>query len=238
MAIRRLEVEDHALLVAIEGAEETDAETGELARAVAARGLHLDHLRAEVCEDHAARRPHHHVGEFDDAHAVERKRAHPVTLAIHLVIRSRRSAMTSASFRPVRAGTWNEWSASSNISSVARSPRRFTIGSSNVRSARASREPWRKSIGTFTWKRCAGRSSEGFPAACNGNPIKPRPRTVANGSTDCACEVMRPPKDLPPAKRGMPGIRFAASATAPRTAACATLGGSGRFDFASMYGNW
>jgi len=43
-----------------------------------------------------------------------------------------------------------------------------------------------------------------------------------------ACDVMRPPKDLPPAISASPAQRRAASATAARTAACATPGGSGR----------
>jgi len=51
---------------------------------------------------------------------------------------------------------------------------------------------------------------------------------TASGVFAWACEVMRPPKDLPPAISGRPGQARAASATAPRTAACAIAGGSGR----------
>ena len=39
---------------------------------------------------------------------------------IHAVSVSRSSAMTSASLRPLRAGTWKEWSASLKRASVAR----------------------------------------------------------------------------------------------------------------------
>jgi hypothetical protein len=47
-------------------------------------------------------------------------------------------------------------------------------------------------------------------------------------------DVMRPPNDLPPANSGTPGKRRAASATAARTVAMATVGESGRFDPRSM----
>jgi hypothetical protein len=50
----------------------------------------------------------------------------------------------------------------------------------------------------------------------------------SSGSAACACEVMRPPNDLPPAISGISDRHRAASATAARTVACATFGGSGR----------
>ena len=43
----------------------------------------------------------------------------PSTASTHAAQRSSASASTSASVRPLRAGTWNEWSASSNVASVA-----------------------------------------------------------------------------------------------------------------------
>ena len=47
----------------------------EVARGVAlARGLHLDDLGAEVGQHQPAGRAHHHVGELDDADALEGKR--------------------------------------------------------------------------------------------------------------------------------------------------------------------
>ena len=66
-----VDVEDDALLVAVERAEEADAEARQLARLVAAGRLDLDHLGAEVGEDHPAGRAHDHVRELDDADAVE-----------------------------------------------------------------------------------------------------------------------------------------------------------------------
>ena len=74
LALRRVDVEHDALLVAVERAEKADAEPGQLARLVAARRLDLDDFGAQVGEDHSARRSHDHVREFDDADAVERQR--------------------------------------------------------------------------------------------------------------------------------------------------------------------
>ncbi len=56
-----------------------------------------------------------------------------------------------------------------------------------------------------TSARCAARSSDGLPAGCSGKPRKTRPRTPGSGAAACACDVMRPPNDLPPAKSGTPG---------------------------------
>jgi hypothetical protein len=50
-------VERQAPLVAVEVAEEPAAEAAQPARAVAVDRLDLDHLGAQVGEDHAARRP-------------------------------------------------------------------------------------------------------------------------------------------------------------------------------------
>jgi hypothetical protein len=73
-SLRRLQVEHHAFLVAVEAAEKADAKARQLARPVAAGRLDLDDFGAEVGQDHAAGRAHHHVGKFDDANAGERKR--------------------------------------------------------------------------------------------------------------------------------------------------------------------
>ena len=51
-------------------AQKAAAEALQLARAVAIDRLDLDHLGAEVGQDHAARRAEDGVGEFDDADAV------------------------------------------------------------------------------------------------------------------------------------------------------------------------
>ena len=68
-----------------------------------------------------------------------------------------------------------------------------------------------------------------------------RPRTsgsahAGQGAWAWACEVILPPKDLPPARSGSPVA--AAVATAARTVAWATRGVSGRREPRSIDGNW
>ena len=88
-------------------------------------------------------------------------------------------------------------------SSVARVPERGARAARAARaSASASRVPCRNSIGICTSNRCLPRSSDGLPAGCSGKPRKARPRTPGSGDAACACEVMRPPNDLPPAMSG------------------------------------
>ena len=94
--------------------------------------------------------------------------------------------------------------------------------------AKASRVPCRNSMGIRTSNRCAPRSRDGLPAGWRGKPRNASPRTPGSGSSDCACDVIRPPNDLPPAISGIPGRRRPASPTAARTVACATFGVSGR----------
>ncbi len=67
------DVQHHALLVAVEGAEEADAQARQVARLVAAGRPYLDHLGAEVGQDHAAGGAHHHMREFDHADAGQRQ---------------------------------------------------------------------------------------------------------------------------------------------------------------------
>jgi hypothetical protein len=71
VALGGVDVDDDAFLVAVEGAEEADADPRQGARLVAAGRLDLDHLGAEVGQDHPAGGPHHHVRELDDADAIE-----------------------------------------------------------------------------------------------------------------------------------------------------------------------
>ena len=89
--------------------------------------------------------------------------------------------------------------------SVARAPRRRTTGRRSCRSASASRAPCRNSIGTSTSNRWPARSSDGRPAGWSGKPRNTRPRTAGSGDAAWACEVMRPPNDLPPAMMGRAG---------------------------------
>ena len=72
-ALGRIGVERQALLVAVEVAEEAGAEAAQLPRAVAVDRFDLDHLGAEVGQDHAAGRAEDGVREFDDADAFERR---------------------------------------------------------------------------------------------------------------------------------------------------------------------
>ena len=44
-----------------------------------------------------------------------------------------------------------------------------------------------------------------------GSRGTPGPRTPGNGAAACACDVMRPPNDLPPANSGSPAQQRAAS---------------------------
>ena len=53
--------------------KEAGARAQQPARAVARQRLDLDHLGAQVGQDHAAGRAHHHVGELDDADAGQRQ---------------------------------------------------------------------------------------------------------------------------------------------------------------------
>ena len=43
---------------------------------------------------------------------------------------------------------------------------------------------------------------DGLPAVCSGKAKKTRPRTPSSGASACACEVIRPPNERPPANSG------------------------------------
>jgi hypothetical protein len=126
---------------------------------------------------------------------------------------------TALSSLPLLRRTWNAWSASSIETSVARSPRRSTSARTSAGSASSSRVPWKKSIGRPTRSRCSPRSLPGCFGGCSGKPMNTKPRTPASAASASACDVIRPPNDLPPAKSGRPGQRAFAAATAARTAA-------------------
>ncbi len=64
-----LEIEHHAALAAVEQWEERRSHAAEAASLVARRRLDLDDLGAELRQDHATGRSHHHVGHLDDPHA-------------------------------------------------------------------------------------------------------------------------------------------------------------------------
>ena len=72
-ALRALEIEHHALLVAIDRAESRAVfDAAPAAERIAAIGrLDLDHLGAEIAQQHSGIRSGHVVGELDDANAFE-----------------------------------------------------------------------------------------------------------------------------------------------------------------------
>lgn len=74
-------------------------------------------------------------------------------------------------------------------------------------------------MGMSTLARWSARSVEGFPSGCNGKPKNASPRTPGNGAWLCACDVIRPPNDFPPAISIRPGHCRAACAAAARTVA-------------------
>ena len=72
LAIFRLvEIEHDAALAAVEQREERRSHAAEAAGLVARGRLDLDDLGPELRQDHAAGRPHDHVGHLDDPHAVK-----------------------------------------------------------------------------------------------------------------------------------------------------------------------
>ena len=88
------------------------------------------------------------------------------------------SDLMSASLHPARAGTWKEWSASSNSFNVARVPSRSASCRIRRMSASASLVPCKNSIGISTSNRCSARSStvrRGDAKGIRGRPnLEPR----------------------------------------------------------------
>jgi len=80
-------------------------------------------------------------------------------------------------------------------------------------------------------------SIPGFSGGCSGNPRNTSPHRPANGAAACAREVMRPPNDFPPAKRGRPRATRLLAVHTARALASATSARSGRALPAAMYGN-
>src|SRR5579883_2715193 len=68
-----LEIEHDAALAAVEQREEGRAHAAERAGLVAGGRLDLDHLGAQLGEDHAAGRAHDHMGHLHDPYALERQ---------------------------------------------------------------------------------------------------------------------------------------------------------------------
>ena len=69
-ALRLSQIDAQRALVAVEGREEAERHAGQPARVVAVgRGFDLDDVGAEIGQRHAAARAHHHMAEFEHAHA-------------------------------------------------------------------------------------------------------------------------------------------------------------------------
>ncbi len=122
--------------------------------------------------------------------------------------------------------------------SVARDPSFAHTGPSNLRSASSSRVPCRNSMGTVTFVTWSALFVPGCLGGCSGKPKNTNPRTPSSGCCAAACEVMRPPMDLPPANSSNPGAASAALRAAAATVAVRTVGWSGIRRRCSMYGNW
>src|SRR5690349_6219109 len=80
LALGALHVHREAFLVAVEHREKARARMLQAARVVALERLDLDHLGTEVGEHQAARGPHHHVRELDDADALQGQALHAARL--------------------------------------------------------------------------------------------------------------------------------------------------------------
>ncbi len=68
-APRAVQIQRKALFVTVKQRIKTGTHTQQLAGAVAAQRLHLDHVCAHVPQRHAAGWTHDHVGELDDTDA-------------------------------------------------------------------------------------------------------------------------------------------------------------------------
>ncbi len=102
-ALRCIGVEREALLVAVEVTEEAGTEAAQLACAVAVHRFDLDHLGAEIGQDHAAGRPENGVREFDDANALERRESWRRSCPLYLTV-GRLAALLSSLGRTVYYG--------------------------------------------------------------------------------------------------------------------------------------
>ncbi len=72
---RMVQIDGNAFFVAVEHREKTSASPQQVAGTVAVDGFDFDDFRAQVGQDHAARRPHDHVGELHHAQACQGQRA-------------------------------------------------------------------------------------------------------------------------------------------------------------------
>ncbi|MNE65407.1 hypothetical protein D3C80_1608830 [compost metagenome] len=69
---RAAQVERNAFLVAVEYPEKPRTGPGKVPCTVPFDRLHLDHFSPQVCQQHAACRPHHHMRQLDDTDTFKR----------------------------------------------------------------------------------------------------------------------------------------------------------------------
>src|SRR6185437_6659174 len=87
--LRPCKVEHDTALAPIEQRKEGDAHAAEGARLVACGRLDLYDLGAELRQDHAASRAHHHVGHLHDPYALQRQSSHralPRLFSAHIML--------------------------------------------------------------------------------------------------------------------------------------------------------
>src|SRR5713101_2758837 len=104
-ALGRIGVERQALLVAVEVAEKAAAEAAQLARAIAVHRLDLDHLGAQVGQDHAARRPEDGMAEFDDTDALEGRFDTHCDVSLSVVLSAAKDLIEESNGRQPSHGT-------------------------------------------------------------------------------------------------------------------------------------
>ena len=73
LALRRLEVDTNAPLVAVVHCEVTGAGAAKLTSPVTVNRLNADNISSQIGKHQAGGRPHHHVRELDDLQPVERQ---------------------------------------------------------------------------------------------------------------------------------------------------------------------
>ena len=82
--------------------------------------------------------------------------------------------------------------------------------------------PAEEEHGTVTAARWSARFVSGLPGWWSGKEKKTSPRTPSSGDSEAAVDVMRPPKEWPPARSGRSGAASCAAATAERTVSVQT----------------
>ena len=113
---------------------------------------------------------------------------------------------------------------------VGRPPKKIEPGQGIVR-------PLQKQHGNNDVGEVLGPRHRGLARRVKGKREEDQAHDAGQGAIAWAWDVIRPPKDRPPANSGTPSAKRNASAAAARTVACARGGLSVRLLPFSMYGN-